>query len=287
MTFEDFLRRRVKTGEVPEVDGREEEWIAEHLTVRHENFHEREILRDGKWLSFRESRLPDGSTIVFRSDITERKLAEEQVKRSLDEKEVLLREIHHRVKNNFQVIASLLSLQAGTKAGAEAAEVLNDSRQRVIAMARAHEHLYSSDDLVRVNARDYLTSVIDGVGSAENPAPRSITIETDLEDILLDGDQALSCGQAVSEMLSNALKHGFAGGRPGKVLVSMRRTDKGNIELTVTDDGVGLPADFDLARTTTLGLRLVDGFAAKLGGGLSVESEGETRLVIHFPEKPQ
>ncbi len=223
---------------------------------------------------------------MLQKEITERKQAEGRLTASLEEKEVLLREIHHRVKNNLQVISSILSLQASTETDDRSLKALDDSQRRVKIMARIHETLHRSDDLSSINIRDYLNTVVeDTIASSENDTQR-ISYRLDTDDIIFDVDHAVACGQIISELLSNSLKHAFPNGQSGKVEVALRRRDGARVELTVADDGKGLPEDLDLQQTETLGMRLIHALVMQLSGVVNVDGSGGTRVQITFPEKP-
>ncbi|OHC76234.1 MAG: hypothetical protein A3G18_06405 [Rhodospirillales bacterium RIFCSPLOWO2_12_FULL_58_28] len=218
-------------------------------------------------------------------DITERKLAEEKIAAMLAEKEVLLQEIHHRVKNNLQVVSSMLSLQANAEKNSRVAEALRESERRVRVMARIHETLYGSYDMAHIGSGGYLCSIIMDMRESHIGASGNIVFREDVDDIVLDIDQAVPIGQIVSELISNALKHAFPDDRGGVIGVSMKLRDGGMIELAVADDGAGLPKDFDLSRCGTLGLQLVTALAGKLGGKVEVDRSNGTRFGIVFKGK--
>ena len=220
------------------------------------------------------------------TDITERKRAEDQIKASLEEKEVLIQEIHHRVKNNLQVVSSILSLQAGAETDFQSLGALRECQRRVKVMARIHENLHQTEDLTSINAKDYLNTVVgDTIASSWHDA-QGISSRLEVDDIVIDVDHAVACGQIVSELLSNSLKHAFPDGQSGNIVVSLHRRDEGRTELTVADDGKGLPQDFDLERAESLGMRLVHALAMQLSGVIEVDVSGGTRVQITFPEKP-
>jgi two-component sensor histidine kinase len=219
-------------------------------------------------------------------DISERKKAEDQIKASLAEKEVLLREIHHLVKNNLQVISGMLWLQADADDDAHTVEVLQDSRRRVMLMAQIHESLHLQDNLNVINARDLLSTLVANTKASGGAVSEHLSFDIDVDDIALDVDQANAYGQIISELISNSMKHAFATGQPGKVEVSLRRGDAGVTELTVADDGGGLPKNIDLQQTKTLGLQLVRSLAVKLEGEIHIDRSGGTRIRINFPAEP-
>jgi two-component sensor histidine kinase len=214
----------------------------------------------------------------------ERAMVEGQMRASLAEKEVLLREIHHRVKNNLQVVSSMLSLQAGTETGDGSMDALEEAQRRVKVMARIHESLHKSDDLASINARDHLNTVLEDTIASSGHDARGISYRLDADDIVFDVDHAVACGQIVSELLSNSLKHAFPNGQSGNIEVSLHRRDGGRIELSVADDGKGLPENFDLGRVETLGIRLVHALTMQLSGVVNIDGSAGTCVQVTFPE---
>ncbi len=196
----------------------------------------------------------EGALVIVR-DITERKRAEEKIKQSLKEKEILLREIHHRVKNNLQVISSLLSLQSDYAKNTKNVQVLKDSQDRIRSMALIHENLYQSEDLANVDFKRYITTMVHGLFRSYRIAG-NIALKIDIEDISLGIDTAIPCGLIINELVSNSLKHAFPEGKRGEISVSIYSA-KRSIELIVADNGVGIPEDIDFKTTKTLGLHLV------------------------------
>lgn len=215
-------------------------------------------------------------------DITERKVAEEALAAALREKESLLREIHHRVKNNLQVISSLLAMQSDYATERTPKELLLDSRNRVKSMALVHERLYRSGDLRHVNVGRYLADLSRQVfGSTETGDRVRLTVET--EDVLAQADTAVSCGLIVNELISNSLKHGFPEGRRGNVRVRVSRDVEGYLTLAVADDGVGLPPGFDAAEQRSMGMQIVVGLAGQLGAKLEVGKGPGAQFSVRFP----
>lgn len=205
---------------------------------------------------------------------------------SLAEKEVLLKEIHHRVKNNLQVISSMLSLQAGTETDNRSVKALKESQRRIKVMARIHENLHRSNDLTSINARDYLDTIIEDTKATYGNGAQRITYRLDADDIFIDVDHAIACGQILSELLSNSAKHAFPNGRSGKIDVTLRREDGGLVEFIVADDGKGIPEGVELEHTETLGMRLVYALAKQMGGTVNVDRSDGTRVEITFSENP-
>jgi PAS domain S-box-containing protein len=217
-------------------------------------------------------------------DVTEQRQAEEQIKASLQEKEVLLREIHHRVKNNLQIISSLLNLQSQHVEDLKALEMFKESRLRVRSMAMVHEKLYRSKDLSRVDFREYVHSLSYHLFQMYGVASDTVALTIDIEDVLLDINTAIPCGLLVSELISNALKHAFPQGRKGEVTVSMKPIENGDIALEVSDNGVGLEDDLDLKNTESFGLQLVDMLTEQLQGTISIDRNGGTTFALRFKE---
>jgi PAS domain S-box-containing protein len=214
-------------------------------------------------------------------DITERKQVENQLRRSLQEKEVLLKEIHHRVKNNLQVVSSLLNLQLPLISDPRAHELFKESQDRVRSIALFHEKLYQSKDLARVDLAEYVKGLCGSLFAAYGVDTQRIGLRLEVEDVPLAVDAASSCGLIVNELVSNALKHAFPGGRSGEVRVRLGGTPQA-LTLEVSDDGVGIPPKVDPLAPSTLGLRLVSILTEQLNGALSLHRGQGTRFVIQF-----
>ena len=215
-------------------------------------------------------------------DISARVKAEEHVRASLREKEAMLKEIHHRVKNNLQVISSLLSLQATRVTHPSATDVLTESQNRVRAMALVHETLYRSDDLARVDLSRYLGELCSFLFRSFGVDSTRVRLDIDVESVTIALDKTIPCGLVVNEIVSNSLKYAFPGTRSGTVTVRARTRPDGQLTLTLADDGIGLPADLVLDHTPSLGLQLVTILAEQLGGQLTVERSPGTRFVFSF-----
>ena len=215
-------------------------------------------------------------------DITESKRAEEIVKTSLREKELLLKEIHHRVKNNLQITSSLLRLQAGKIADDSVRQLLRDSQDRIRSMALVHDMLYRSQDLARVDFAEYARTLALQLFRSYNAAGR-IAYRVEIEEMVLGVDVAVPCGLIVNELVANALKHAFPQERRGEIVVRMK-TDSGRCRLSVRDDGVGFPAQVDFLRTETLGLQLVRMLAEQIGGRVLLDTRAGTEFTVEFPQ---
>ncbi|HEX5100000.1 MAG TPA: histidine kinase dimerization/phosphoacceptor domain -containing protein [Polyangiaceae bacterium] len=199
------------------------------------------------------------------------------------EREVLLREVHHRVKNDLQLISSLLSMQARRLDDADSVLALGECQSRVQTIALIHEYMYQSENLARMplsrNIRGLAANLLRGIG----PSDRAIRLEVDVEEELeLPVDRAIPCGLILNELMTNALKHAFPEGRAGTLRVALRREAPDRVVLGVSDDGVGLPDAHDGARRGSLGWRLVKAFAEQLGAELRVSSEAGTKVEVAF-----
>jgi PAS domain S-box-containing protein len=204
-------------------------------------------------------------------DLTNRKQAEQQLKAMLHEKEALLMEVHHRVKNNLQVISSLLKFQSNYVTDESSLRMFDESQGRIRSIALVHEKLYRSLDLARVDSAEYIRDLVVQLFRLYHIPPTDIALEMDVDEVMLDLDTAISCGLIINELVSNALKHAFSEGREGKVRVSLQ--SQGNqLALSVSDDGVGLPDDLDYRSARSMGLQLVNTLVEQLEGTLGVES---------------
>ena len=204
-------------------------------------------------------------------DIADRKQAEDELQPSLREKEALLKEVHHRVKNNLQVVTSLLRLEAGRSAHPATRAVLIEMQGRIRAMALLHESLYRSGTFAAVDLGAYLRQLTAQLVRAQAARPGTIHLDLDIASVEVVMDQAIPCGLLVNELVSNSLKHGFPDGRTGEVRVELQPVDGGpQVRLRVSDTGVGLPADFEAKRRDSLGLQLVSDLARQLRGTLEI-----------------
>jgi two-component sensor histidine kinase/HAMP domain-containing protein len=221
----------------------------------------------------------------LRQDIQARQQAEAQIKATLLEKEILLREIHHRVKNNLQIISSLLNLQARTIQDSRIKELFQDCNNRIRSMALIHESLYRSSDLSRINIQEYIKSLAQGLFKSYGGARQRIRLNVDIEDITLSIDTAIPCGLIISELISNSLKHAFPEGREGVVDISVHALENGELALTVRDNGVGIPESFDFNQTQSIGLSLVTGLVEQqLQGKIRFNRGNGTEIKIYIKE---
>lgn len=216
-------------------------------------------------------------------DETERQLADEQLRASLQEKEALLQEIHHRVKNNLQVINSLLRLQSQQIRDSGTRGLFEEARNRVQAIASIHELLYRSPDLARVDFGAYLNRLTRDLFAFFGIPQEQINLSIHVSDAELDVSRAIPCGLIVNELVTNALKHGFPEGRNGTIRVSLNCNDR-KCTLAVEDNGVGLPSGFDWEGAKSLGLQLVRVLTKQLDGTVKVSADPSTRFEISFPQ---
>lgn len=218
-------------------------------------------------------------------DITERKRAQARIEKTLEEKTVLLKELHHRVKNNLQMISSLLNLQANSSNDKQLREVLNECQNRVKAMGLTHQLLYEYKDFSRVDLSEYLRRLSQLLLSTYRSRSKGVKLDLMLpaEHYYVGLEKAIPCGLAVNELITNAFKHAFSADRNGTITVALSSDNINEVVLTIADDGVGLPPDFDIDNISSVGLRLVPLLATQLQGSLTVESAGGSHFVLRFP----
>ena len=222
---------------------------------------------------------------LVQGQLAERELAERQLTSSLVEKGVLLKEIHHRVKNNMQLISSLLSLQSGYITDEATLLAMRESQGRIKAMALVYEKLYGTEDLAMVDFHGYAESLVYGLFGSNGADTAKITPRLEIDKLPMDVDTAVSCGLMINELVSNALKHAFASQEGGEILVELGQETSGNLVLKVEDTGVGFPAELDFRETETLGLQLVGMLVEQLEGEIELENSNGARFQIIFPEQ--
>jgi two-component sensor histidine kinase len=215
-------------------------------------------------------------------DVTDRKQAAVKMQTSLQEKELLLKEIHHRVKNNLQVISSLLSLQGSSIRDAGVRRLFEEARDRVRSMASIHEMLYASSDLARIDFSSYVSVLASQLFSSCNISLDRVKLEINVEPVTLGINLGVPCGLLINELVTNALRHAFPNDRAGTITVSMRELPDHSIRLAVRDDGVGLPSDLDVENAESLGFQLVTTLVGQLNGTLEVKRENGTEFVVVF-----
>jgi len=240
---------------------------------------------DKKYLSAKTIPLYDQNLIILTvQDITERITADKQIQHSLKEKEILLREVHHRVKNNLQTISSLLDLQAESIKDSAALEAFRSSQSRIRSMALIHERLYKSENLSRIKAQEYIKNLIDYLEATYDSQAGNIKLKTNVQNILLNLDTAIPCGLIINELVSNSMKYAFPGEQAGTIEVSLLVSSADSISLSVKDDGIGIPADITVENSPSLGLQLVYLLAKQINGTLITERKNGTKVELIFPK---
>lgn len=216
-------------------------------------------------------------------DITDRKRAEEVVERSLKEKEVLLKELHHRVKNNLQIISSLLQLKLVTARDAEVIDVFKQTQERIRVMALVHQKLCEAKDFMSIDISGYVNELVNNLLLAYGVDKEKISVKVDVAKVLLKIDLAVPCGLIINELLTNSFKYAFPGDRRGEVNISLRSLNNGMLEIMVSDNGIGFYKGFNLHETKTMGLALVvSTIESQLGGTIKLMRTKGSRFKITF-----
>ena len=221
--------------------------------------------------------------VIVGIDITKHKEAEAQIQASLREKEVLLQEVHHRVKNNLQVISSLLDLQSQQIEEQATLEIFRESQNRVKSMALVHEKLYKSQDFARINFAEYTESLTSYLFKAYQFNRDKITLELNLDEVTLNIDTAIPCGLIVNELVSNSLKHAFPNNQSGTIRIIMFADETQHFHLIVEDNGVGFPPDWNLKQSQSLGIQLVHVLTKQIKGKLELDNRLGSRFCVSFP----
>ncbi|MGD1704324.1 PAS domain S-box protein [Dapis sp. BLCC M229] len=256
------------------------------------------LLRDGHWQGEAIAKRQDGSTFAEEisltlieggglvsvcRDITQRKQAEELLKSSLQEKEILLKEIHHRVKNNLLVVSSLLHWQNEYITDPAVSRIFQESQYRIHSMALIHEKLYNSKNLAEVNFTEYLETLAQQLYYSFNIATDRIQLNLELEPVSLNIETATPCGLIVSELIANVFEHAFPDNRKGELYLSLKN-EQDRVILTIQDNGVGLPSDFDISQTESMGLQLIDMLSQQIKADLEVITDNGTTFNLIFAE---
>lgn len=283
------------------IGNKRSDWMPSELARLHET-HDRKVLASGYPMAFEETtQSPDGPRYYLSTkfplggegspraiggistDITERKNMEDALKKALEERNILLKELNHRTKNNMQVISSWLSLQAGKSKNPEVKEALREADARVQAIALVHRMLYQSEDLSIVNLADYLRELGRNLLEANGAEERGIRAEFSLEGVNADIEIALPCGFIVSELITNSLKHAFPRGRRGTIRIALRRLESGEVELHYSDDGIGFQRAAAQASSGGLGLETIEAIGeGQLHGSVRFETEGGFDFSLSF-----
>lgn len=216
-------------------------------------------------------------------DITERKIVEEKLKESLEEKEMLLKEIHHRVKNNLMVISSLLNLQSQYINDKEALDIFKESQNRAKSMALIHERLYRSTDLKKIDFGDYIHTLATDLFHTYVPDPGRISLNMNVENVMVDINTTVPLGLIVNELVTNSMKHAFPEGRKGDIDIEFYKKDD-EFTLVISDNGVGFPENIDFRNTASLGLQLVNNLVMQIDGEITLDKSHGTKFKITFRE---
>jgi len=219
------------------------------------------------------------------AEISARTKAEQEITRSLEEKELLLREIHHRVKNNLQIVASLLNLQSRYITDSKVMESIKDSQSRVRAMALVHERIYRSHNIAEINLKEYLNFLTKQIFSFYNIPQYQIRVTVTMDDLMTNIDTVIPIGLIMNELVSNSLKHAFSDNRKGEISIECTSLDADRIRCIYHDNGTGMPAGFDWRNSETLGLRLVNNLVDQLNGKIDVDKGEGTTFIITLQQK--
>ena len=215
-------------------------------------------------------------------DLSERKQSERRIQDALQQKDLLLKEVHHRVKNNLQVIHSLLDLQALTIEDAGMVGMLRDSQNRIRSMSMIHQTLYQSQDFAQVDFDQFLGGLLPRLMESYASSAGHVTIDVQARDVKLPINEAIPCGLIVNELVSNALKHGFTGGRRGSIQVAITQAEDQHIEMSISNDGHPIPDELELDHTGSLGLQLVQLLTQQLRGKLTTQRAQPTCFTLRF-----
>ena len=221
----------------------------------------------------------------LQQEIVGRKQTEAQLQTSLQEKEVLLKEIHHRVKNNMQIISSLLDLQADTIQDELIRGLFKESQQRIRSMALIHEQLYQSSDLARIDFAEYVERLTNHLLRSYGARAGNVALHMNVAPVLLSIETAIPCGLIINELVSNAFKHAFPNGRSGQIWITLQRTEAQQLTLQIKDNGVGFPPEIDFRRTPSLGLTLVNTLVKQVRGIIDLQRESHTEFMITFRDQ--
>jgi two-component sensor histidine kinase len=216
--------------------------------------------------------------------VTETRLANQKMAAALAEKEILIREIHHRVKNNLQIISGLLDMTRMRNRDPSTTGIITDVMLKIKTMAQIHTRLYESKQFDRVNMGAHIRDQVTDLSSIYGRTGPDITIDMEVVDLFLPVDQAIPCGLVVNEILSNAFKHAFIGKKGGTIHVTAQRM-QGKIRILIEDNGIGIPKSVDISHGTSLGMKLIRSLVLQLQGTLTIDSSGNgSRVEVEFPQ---
>lgn len=225
-------------------------------------------------------------TSALEAEIEVRKMAEMKIKDSLLEKEVLLAEIHHRVKNNLAIVSALLRLEMNNLKENKLKAILDSSMSRIESISMIHEKLYQAESFSHLKFKDYIEDLVNNICRSHNSAFKKVTMCTDIEDILINLNQAIPCALIFNELLNNAYKHAFINRSKGRIYISIKE-ENNHATLTVKDNGVGLPPNFELDKSDTLGTQLVSILSKQLQADLRVYNDNGACFIIEFKKSDQ
>ena len=243
------------------------------------------LKKNGSILNILTSASKNGQTISgMTMDITDQRKAQTQIKKSLKVKDMLLKEIHHRVKNNLMVISSLLNLQSRYIKDEASKSIFKDSQNRARSMALIHELLYQSHDLKRINFGTYINKLTNELFRVYVTDPTKIKLNMDINDIMLDINTAIPLGLIVNELVSNSMKHAFPNNKQGKIDIKFN-LDNGNYSMIVSDNGIGFPQHYNIENSDSLGLKIVNSLTEQIDGEIKIEMSEGTKFIINFKEE--
>ncbi|MBC8184672.1 PAS domain S-box protein [candidate division KSB1 bacterium] len=225
------------------------------------------------------------ASLSINHDITERKWAEEQIKKSLKQKELLLKEIHHRVKNNLAVVSGLLNMQSTYIKDKDALAAFHATRNRISSMAAIHSQLSHSEDYSTIDYKEYVKKLVSNIFYSSQTSGH-VKLHIDLDAITMSIDKAIPCGLLINEIVTNALKHAFPENRKGNLRIIMSSLENRNCEIIVKDDGIGIPKNFDIEKTKTLGLKLINMMTKQISGTIEIISKNGTEFRIKLNTEP-
>ena len=220
--------------------------------------------------------------VIVDTDISPNKQLEEKLKSSLSEKEILLKEIHHRVKNNLQVIISLLNLQAGYLHDEETVRAMQEGQNRVRSMALVHEKFYQLDGISEIDFAEYIEKLCQYIFQTYSETARNVSIDVESDQIAFDLDTAMPCGLLINEIVSNSLKYAFPSGQEGKITIKLKALPENKIRISVADNGIGISQEYGLENPSTLGLQLIGALTSQLNGEVEMLNSNGTTFNITF-----
>jgi PAS domain S-box-containing protein len=282
-TAEEFLGKTINEIMPKDIAERQMAMINKALAANETQIVEFDIpMADGpRYFEARFSASGQDTVLAVARDITDRRRAEKGLKTSLREKEVLLEEVHHRVKNNMAIISSLLNLQSRHVGDEGVKRMFMDCQNRINSMALVHEKLYQSRDFANIDFRDYVRSLLETISDSYGLAG-DIALRIDADDLRMDMNTLIPCGLIVNELVTNSFKHAFGGVNDPEIRIGLGLEGSGRVVLTIGDNGRSLPVDMDYRDTGTLGLQIVNALVGQLKGGMELDRSGGTNFRISF-----